>query len=89
MGSEIHRLGMACGSGKKEWNLFVVGDKKVVNAMPAPGVFLIRTRVQTHITPRCSTRLNEPPVLLALDAIFYPQPCFDGTGVVTIQRIVT
>ena len=72
---------MARGSGKKERNLFVVDDKKVVNAMPAPGVSLIRTQVQTLITPRCSTRLNDPPVLLAMDTIFYPQPCFDRTGV--------
>jgi len=30
--------GAAHGSGKKEWNLLVVNDKKVVNAMAAPGV---------------------------------------------------
>ena len=32
--------GTANGFGKKEWNLLVVNDKKVVNAMAAPGEFL-------------------------------------------------
>ena len=32
--------GSANGFGKKEWNLLVVNDQKVVNAMAAPGKFL-------------------------------------------------
>ena len=32
--------GTANGFGKKEWNLLVVNDQKVVNAMAAPGKFL-------------------------------------------------
>jgi hypothetical protein len=35
--------GAALGSGKKEWNLLVVNDKKVVNAMAAPGVLSNQT----------------------------------------------
>jgi Zn-dependent protease with chaperone function len=42
--------GTANGFGKKEWNLLVVNDNKVVNAMAAPGVFSNRTYVRALIT---------------------------------------
>ncbi len=41
----------ASGFGKKEWNLIVVHDKKVVNAMAAPGVCLHCERVWALIIP--------------------------------------
>ena len=56
MGSGIHRLSAAYGSGNAEWNLFLVNEKKAVNVMAAPGVFLIQTQVQTFIPLRCSTQ---------------------------------
>jgi hypothetical protein len=35
----------ANGFGKKEWNLLVVNDKKVVNAMAAPGTVVVFTGI--------------------------------------------
>ena len=36
--------GVVHGTGRREWNLLVVNDEKVVNAMAAPGV-------QAHLKP--------------------------------------
>jgi len=36
---------MASGFGKKEWNLLVVNDNKVVNAMAAPGTVVVFTGI--------------------------------------------
>ena len=48
----------ANGFGKKEWNLLVVNDKKVVNAMAAPGVFSDWTCDQVLISPRHGCRFH-------------------------------
>ncbi|KAI9456016.1 hypothetical protein BJY52DRAFT_1277558 [Lactarius psammicola] len=37
--------GAGHGSGKKEWNLLVVNDQKVVNAMAAPGTVVVFTGI--------------------------------------------
>jgi hypothetical protein len=50
--------GTANGFGKKEWNLLVVNDNKVVNAMAAPGVFSNRTYVRALITSRHGRRFH-------------------------------
>ena len=42
----------------KEWNLLVVNDNKVVNAMAAPGVFSNWTCVQVLISPRNGCRFH-------------------------------
>ena len=40
--------GTANGFGNKEWNLLVVNDNKVVNAMAAPGMFF---QIVTYMHP--------------------------------------
>ena len=62
---------------------------QVISVIPVNGVVDVQglrskqanIDTQFSVTPRCSTRSKDPPVLLALDTIFYPQPCFDGTSV--------
>ena len=66
-----------------------VASTQIISVIPVNGVVDVQgprskqanTDTQFSITPRCSTRSKDPPVLLALDTIFYPQPCFDGTSV--------
>ena len=48
----------ANGFGKKEWNLLVVNDKKVVNAMAAPGEFSNCSCPQALITSRYGRRFH-------------------------------